>query len=1725
MLATPAFPMGPDVGTDDVAAPRFITFRTDATSEELLVAGATLVESYGTFAIARGPASAMTALRAGGRYALEMPRAQLLDLLGGPVDARDLARPSAWRIDAAGNALAVAHFHGPIKQEWRDAFDALGAAVLRYIPEQSFLVRGSPEALDRLSSLPYVDGVGEYRAEWKVRPALFARTDVVDVHIVLFPGEGAAGVVAWLAHAGVSTSPGTGTASGIAGAYRAGDIEWVRARIPADLLSRLASLPSVEFIDPVRTPRPLNAQTAYVLQTNRTFLNGTPDYRYWRNGLDARGQVIAFADTGLDYDGPPFRHSTSSITLGDLFNATDANRRKVVRYVNMGVLTGQLTWPGGGGPWDPYSIMDCAFGHGTGVASTLGGNDNGLGTSPNDGVALAAKLYMQDIGGFFGGIEACPNEGLLYLPSSYDDLFGPPGLVYNDPVAPVRVHSNSWGADVNEYDLQARMIDSFVWSHPDLVVVFAAGNAGSGAATIGTPATAKDILAVGGAYNPDSSVTGGPNDLASQSSRGPASDGRIKPTFVTIFDGDSAMSDGDPTSGLGNGDAHWLGTSYSTPSAAGAAAIVRQYFVDGWYPASRPVAANSMSPSAALVRAVLIASGAQMTGGGTVVRAGEDRWPNNEQGFGRILLANVLPIATAGDTFRTQVVDSQDGLLTGDEATTTFHLSSPGRLRIALAWSDYPGTLGATKALVNDLDLEVTAPDGTVYRGNNFGTFAQGASIPGGVFDATNVEEAVFLKSASAGDWTVRIIGANVPIGPQRFALVATGNLDPAYGRVSLDRISYDESADVGITVEDADASSVVVRMSSGLESGGEDVTLTRGGPDERWSGTIRTAFGSVAADGILQVRDQDTITAIYQDLSPPRLSTARARIEARGPTVSDVRVDAIDATGARVRWATDRSSTSEVRYGTDPADLAGTARDSALRTGHELVLDGLAADSLYYFDVVSAGRNGNETVDDDGGSHYRFRTGQWGDVLVVIGDLSFPDAREASYVAALGSRGWTSSLWRISKLGPPPLQFLQDRLAVIWQTGLEQYPPFNASERALVKAYLDGGGRLLVSSHDAAWALISPDSPFSSPTAAAWVRGVLKASLDCDPVTIAETRGVTGDPISGPYTGGLPYAPHRDGGAEDELTTLSAGGTTSVVWTDGNQVLGCSPDNRPNGLRWVSIMNNGTAGTGVWGGAPSRLAYFAFELTGLDASSADLNVGSAARADVIDRTLRWLIGISTSSLDRDHPDVVITSPSGGSFTGPTISIAWTATPFGPGIGIASISIEVTADDGRTWESLATLGGSETSYAWDISGRPNGDRYGLRVTAEDDGAPSLRGGALTPAFRIARPSGDAAGPILWAGSVQVDPRPPGAGSPTAFGATADDRLRGGSAIAGAELFIQSTMPTPSDAGSGLPMTAADGAFDETVETLRWSGALGTPPGSTCVWIHALDASGNWGPYASSCFLVIFVGPDTIAPAAADVDTVRATNAAQDLSIGWAAAWDEGLYGGTVAYRVSRSTSPRGPFADVSGLLLADGSARYEFVDAGRAADASDYFYRVETLDEANNTGTPAALAAKVRIGFSAGLNLLGMPVVLTNATLESLTAGAPWSDAWTYDACAGPTAWSSALPSDPATFSVPLGRGLWLNASGDGFITALGVLPATGQVRLCAGWNLVALPGFAAGMAVRALKDATGASEVVGFDSAGPYYVQSLEDAEVLAPGRGYWVRVPATVDWIVAGW
>ena len=1715
----------------------WVTFRTDASTQETAAAGAQILEGYGAFSVARGPSSSLDRLTALGWYAVPMPAAPFLHLVNGDLDVRTLAVADggSWPTDGSGEAVGLVHFHAPIKDAWQATLEGRGLQILLYVPNDALLVRGTLAAVSGLASLPYVDWTGTYEPSWKTPPALASASGIQDLRIVVVPGEPVNAVIAWLARQGVPAGGLDPTAPGIAGAFGQGDFEWVRARVPATLIPAVAALPEVQYIDPVLPIHTQNYATDWVLQTN---VSGS--FRYWNANLNGTGQVIGIADTGLDYDNAQFRERGSQIVSGDLFNTTDPARRKVVRYLDMGVLTGQVAWPGGGGPWDPYSIMDCAYdgaadGHGTAVASTLAGNAYGiLPGELNNGNALAASIYFEDIGGLAAG-NTCSSGGetLLYVPQDYADLFGPAGLGYNDPLAPVRIQSDSWGSAQTAYDVQARMVDAFVWAHPDFTMFFAAGNAGPAASSIDSPGNAKDVVAVGGACNPDgaypqcagSAGSGNQNDVATFSSRGPTQDGRLKPDILATADGFSATSSGSPYDCANTatcalpGDHGWAGTSYATPAAAAAAAIIRQYFTQGWYPSRAPVASDAFDPSAALMRAMLLASGQQLTGAG----ASAATWPNNQQGFGRILLSKILPLP--GDAFDSQVVDNGAGLVTGGAMTYTFHVV-PGATtaRFVLTWTDYPGTLGASKALVNDLDLQVTAPNGTVYRGNNFGPFAQGQSLAGGVFDTANTEEAVLLKSPAAGDWKVTVIGANVPVGPQPFALVATGGLDPNYGRVSLDKATYGEADTVRLRVEDANATAVSVLVASGLEPAGETVTLTRAAVGAPWTGFIATAFGQPAADGVLEVRDGDTITATYADPSPVHSAVATATVRTTFPAVSGVIADHIQATSAEIRWSTDLSADSEIAYGPVGGGLTSTVNETLLRTSHALVLQGLQADTLYEYDVLSRDQLGHLTRDTNGGLHYAFRTPPWGDVLLVLGDDTFPAAREASYAAAFEGTGWTWSPWPVSDLGLPPLSVLQARKAVVWQVGLEEYPAFSPGAQALVKAYLDGGGRLLVFSHDTSWSLGSTTSPWYNATNAAWLRGVLKAGFACDPSAITQVAGVSGDPVSGPYSSGVLYTPHRTGGADDELATYGAGGATSIAWRDGG-VTGCI-GGAPVGLRWVSSANNGTAGVGTWGGVPSRLEYSAFEITSVDTNATDLRPGSSTRAGILDNALRWLVGVSTTTLDREHPSVALVLPAGGVYTGASLPITWTATAYGPGVGLVFFALSYSPDDGQTWVPLSTVAGSVREVNWTLTGVLNGDAYRIRILAADNGTPSLTGQSIgNRTFAINRTGGDTLGPVIHAGAVRFSPSPPGAAALARMNATADDTRSGGSPIAAAELFWSAVPPTAAN-GTGVPLDAADGRFDAAVENLTFTGGFAVAPGSTCTWVHAEDAAGNWGPFNTTCFVVIDTGPDVVAPAPAVLASMGLTNANADLQVSWRRAWDDSLYGGTARYRVWRAPGAAGAYALVSGNLTATGALSYSFVDPGRGAgDPAAAFYRIETIDAANNSEMSPAVAAKTWLTVAPGLNLMGMSVDPGALSLSSMAGSLPWSQAWTYDGCSGGFGWTNASAGAAPPLALSAGRGFWFNATASGRLLVLGIAQAQVHLRLCAGWNLVALPGFLGNLTVGSLKAATGADLVVGFDPNDAYHTQILSNATPIVAGDGYWVRVAATTVWTVAGW
>ncbi|MFK7739775.1 MAG: S8 family serine peptidase [Planctomycetota bacterium] len=323
--------------------------------------------------------------------------------------------------------------------------------------------------------------------------------------------------------------------------------------------------------------------------------------------------------------------------------------------------------------------------------------------------------------------------------------------------AGARLHTNSWGNDgTTSYNSHCNAIDLFHWNFEENLVFFAETNQ----STLRNPENAKNLVAVGNGQNGNSanSKCGG--------GVGPTADGRQKPDLFTP--GCSIVS----ASTSGCGTSSLTGTSMACPSATAAAAIVRQYFMEGFYPTGVATPGNTLTPSNALIKSVLINTSRDMTG--------VSGYPNSTEGWGRVVLDDSLYFA--GDSDALWVVDQRrsGGLTTGQTRQFALNVLSSSRpLEVTLCFSDYAGTVNASNPVVNNLDLVATAPNGTVYRGN---IFAGGWSTTGGIADLKNNVERVAIASPQAGTWTFEVTGASIPVGPSGFGLCATGDVDAGAG-------------------------------------------------------------------------------------------------------------------------------------------------------------------------------------------------------------------------------------------------------------------------------------------------------------------------------------------------------------------------------------------------------------------------------------------------------------------------------------------------------------------------------------------------------------------------------------------------------------------------------------------------------------------------------------------------------------------------------------------------------------------------------------------------------------------------------------------------------------------------------------------------------------------------------------------------------------------------------
>ena len=682
-----------------------------------------------------------------------------------------------------GNAYFILQFRGPVNPDWKSQAEALGVEFLDYLPDFAFKVRMNAALIPQVRALPQVNWIGGFLPAYKISPSL-QRSDNNLLHVKIERGVSLDSAAAAIAATGAQVIGGNG--------------QVLRVFATADQIDAIAAVPDVAWIEGFTIREKHNEYGGGVIMGSNT-ANA--------NGYDGSTQTVAVADTGLG-------GGTASTAHADI----PASR-----------IVAIYDWPAAdsAGCYDAINDgpQDVDSGHGTHTSASVlsDGDANGMGK----GTAPAASLVFQateDYADMQGFCSFLYEDGyyLLGLPDDIRDLFS---QAYN---AGARIHSNSWGSSADgEYTDDAVNADDFMWNHRDMLITFSAGNDGKDGNSdgyvdedsLGSPATAKNVLSVGASENErgdnypcdssleytDCAAQGGANDLftyneawpddfpadpiasdllagnaeqmAGFSSRGPADDGRIKPDVVApgtyILSGYSDMYQQgyDPSPNPQNNAwqydgwgfpysslyKYMGGTSMSNPLTAGGAAVVRDYYQKAYGHAA----------SAALTKATLINSAVDMLDeNNDGVNDNAYPIPNNHEGWGRVNLAE----ATDGTA---QYVDETSGLNTNGVLSYQYSVSSAGSpFKVTLVWTDYPGAASASKTLVNDLDLKVTSPSGEVYYGN---VFNGGWSTTGGGADRTNNVENVYVQSAETGSWTVEVRGYNVPNGPQPFALVVDG--------------------------------------------------------------------------------------------------------------------------------------------------------------------------------------------------------------------------------------------------------------------------------------------------------------------------------------------------------------------------------------------------------------------------------------------------------------------------------------------------------------------------------------------------------------------------------------------------------------------------------------------------------------------------------------------------------------------------------------------------------------------------------------------------------------------------------------------------------------------------------------------------------------------------------------------------------------------------------------
>lgn len=360
--------------------------------------------------------------------------------------------------------------------------------------------------------------------------------------------------------------------------------------------------------------------------------------------------------------------------------------------------------------------------HGDGVAGVAGGAGNLV--PQNRGMAVGSHIY-----------------GVDYVPNFLDSRTN---ILIDNGLTQITNSSYSDGCN-NGYTSIARTVDSQTLETPSLLHVFSAGNnngsnCGYGAGgqwgnITGGHKQGKNVMTVANVF--------ADAGLVSTSSRGPATDGRVKPDITAHGQGQISTNENNTYQTFG-------GTSAAAPGIAGVSAQLYELYADN---------NNGELPPSALIKAALL---------NTANDAGNEG-PDFKFGWG---IVNGLRAGMLIEENRYVF----DEITQGDSNTHLINVpEGTAQVRFMVYWSDKAATVGAIPALVNDLDLTVLTPSNETLLpwilDHTPNTAALNTPATPGIDRLNNMEQ-VLINAPQAGDYTVTINGFNIPQGPQEYFVV-----------------------------------------------------------------------------------------------------------------------------------------------------------------------------------------------------------------------------------------------------------------------------------------------------------------------------------------------------------------------------------------------------------------------------------------------------------------------------------------------------------------------------------------------------------------------------------------------------------------------------------------------------------------------------------------------------------------------------------------------------------------------------------------------------------------------------------------------------------------------------------------------------------------------------------------------------------------------------------------